>query len=484
MPTPQIENLTELVQKHLGIEQAQTFAPEDIVADAIARLTGRRGDVSRLRRLWDTDTAHEVVADWRPAEHTEALAQLRRVLDANLVVQRDRSGFPKTFRPLVPEMVNADRPSSLYRDLGRAVTEVLWRNPDHREAIRARLTNWRTQHPLALALAPLCSPRDLEPAAAAGASRLSRVLSSGEDPGLDAWVDTIVDQDWATWLRASENLSVDEQIESMMAMICLHLHVALLWRLWGRGERAMVFVAVAGDADRACVRAAYNMYGFWGDRPYDALRRVAEDALRRAATTPGWERLETAHQLRPWATVQIDRGRSANERFRRNITDITRTDEIPDVWAAAVNALVDAFSTPSGVATKVKDYLRGTGRAVGLIGPDTYRARKRYQMDDRAIALLARLHVHRRLDDVKTREDEKMSVDALLDDVFERYGLVVTREREPIRTAFAAPAVRAIAARFPTDEAMRRNRHNLERRLDDLRLVRRYSDASAVLHVV
>lgn len=482
MNKPQLENLTESLQKHLGIEQAQTFAPEDIVADAISRLTGTRGNVERLRQLWRPDTAHELVEGWRAADHGDALVQLRRVLDANLVVQRGRDGVPKTFRPLMPEMVNADKPSTLFRDLGRTVLDVLWRGEELREQLRARVTGWKSRHPLALALAPLCEARPLERSQAHGTSRLGQLLAGGEDSGLADWVRTIVAEDWHTWLRASLRLSIDEQIETMTALACLHLHVALLWRLWGQGERAIVFVAVAGqDMERACAKAAYNMYGFWGDRAYERLRLMAEHAVARARAVPGWDKLESDKDLAAWAAVGIDRGRSANARFQQRIKD---SQHIPNenLAGALVDALVEAFSTESGVATKVKDYLRGTGRAVGLIGPDTYRARKRYQIDERAISLLARMHVHR--ETIHSHEDERFGVDALLDDVFHRYGLVVTRERGPIRQAFAEPSTRAIVSRFPSDEAMRRNRANLERRLDELRLVRRYSDASAVLHVV
>jgi hypothetical protein len=43
-----IENLTERLQRHLGIQQAQTISPEDFTADGIARLLGRRGDPSTV----------------------------------------------------------------------------------------------------------------------------------------------------------------------------------------------------------------------------------------------------------------------------------------------------------------------------------------------------------------------------------------------------------------------------------------------------
>jgi hypothetical protein len=39
----ELDNLTEALQRHLGLQQAQTADPDNIAADAIARLVGQRG---------------------------------------------------------------------------------------------------------------------------------------------------------------------------------------------------------------------------------------------------------------------------------------------------------------------------------------------------------------------------------------------------------------------------------------------------------
>jgi hypothetical protein len=480
--TPQIENLTETLQRHLGLQQAQTFWPEDLVADAIARLVRRRGDVERVRRLWDRARAHELVEGFRSEEHREALDRLRGVLDANLVVQRQRDGSPKTFRPFCPELVTHQKIGTVFRELGRTVVDVLWRDDEVKKGVETLVRGWRTRHPLALALTPLTVGVDEPPSQP---SNLAELLRTAGDTALDQWVETVVRQDWTTWLRSAPGLSVDEQLETMTALVCLHLHVALLSRLWAGSGRPIVFLAVAGqDMDRACARSAYNVYGFWGDRAYQALRRVAVEAVDLARTlAPGWESLATTRELAAWAAVPIKGARSVNERFHQLVSAAAMEPRgVP--CEALIDALTKAFSTPSGVATKVRDFLRGTGRAAGIVGPDAYRARKRYQLDERAIDLLARLHVHRPPDEVASAEEEKRGIDAFLDDVFQRYGFVVTRERGPVREILRGEALRPILRLLPGDEAMRRNRVLLERRFDDLRLVRRYSDASAVLHVV
>ncbi len=483
--TPQIENLTETVQFDLGIQQAQTFLPEDIVADAIARLVRRRGDVTRLLGLWGRDTAPSLVADFRREEHEEAIDRLRKALDVNLVIQRRRDGLPKSFRPLVPELVTHEKVSTVFRDLGRTVVDVLWRDEEVRRKIAERVTSWGRHHPLAVAIAPLCEAVAKPDALFASDSRLGELLRNGTDPTLEAWVNKVVTPDWRGWLVATERMGVDEQLDMMVALACLHLHVAVLWRLWNTGQRPIVFIAVSGqNMDRMCARAAYNMYVYWGERAHEALKRAAINALQKArAACPGFSRLETVKDLSAWGIATIEKGRSANQRFKSLVDEAAHTPGV-NPEQALQDALVGAFETPSGVAKKVKDFLRGTGRAAGLVGPDEFRARKRYQMDDRLLELLVRLHLSRE-GGPSSAEDDAQSVHAFLDDIFERYGIVVTRERHVIRESLAQddPQRRTIIRLLPGDEAMRRNRQVLEQRLDELRLIRRYSDDSAVLHV-
>ena len=85
-----LENVTERLQRHLGIQQAQTIQPEDFAADGIARLLGRRGDPSRVAQLWRRQERGALVANYRPKEHDDVLEELARVLDGTLVVQREK----------------------------------------------------------------------------------------------------------------------------------------------------------------------------------------------------------------------------------------------------------------------------------------------------------------------------------------------------------------------------------------------------------
>src|SRR6185295_1892399 len=98
------ENLTESLQRHLGLQQAQTFTPEDIAADALGRFLETRGDVARLQLLWDSPdkVGPDLVDHWHAPDHRQVLLALRRVLDASMVVQRRRDGVPKSFLPFTP----------------------------------------------------------------------------------------------------------------------------------------------------------------------------------------------------------------------------------------------------------------------------------------------------------------------------------------------------------------------------------------------
>src|ERR1035438_4571827 len=260
MATTQLDNLTEALQRHLGLQQAQTFAAENVTADGIARLTGRRGDVTHLFELW-SDKAVDLVDGWDPHEHPSVLRALRHVLGAGLVVQRYANGLPKAFQPLSPEFITNKNTNTVFRDLGRSVVEGLWRDPEVRTALKDRIGTWTGRHPLVHVLAPLCDPAKYEDKTGE-AGHLAD--AARRDPQLDKWLDGVVRQDWRTWLRATEILSPDEQIETMTALIGLHLHLALLWRL--RDQSApdtapCYFVAVAGHGmDQSCTRAAYNCY--------------------------------------------------------------------------------------------------------------------------------------------------------------------------------------------------------------------------------
>lgn len=64
MSSPKIENVTEEFQRFLGVQQAQTFSPMDVTADAIARLLERRGNISQLLGLWKEDF-RSVLDAWR-----------------------------------------------------------------------------------------------------------------------------------------------------------------------------------------------------------------------------------------------------------------------------------------------------------------------------------------------------------------------------------------------------------------------------------
>ncbi|MBV8361936.1 MAG: hypothetical protein JO189_28975 [Deltaproteobacteria bacterium] len=503
-----IENLTERLQRHLGIQQAQTISPEDFTADAIARLLGRRGDPSLVAKLWNEDERPTLVAGYRPREHEGVLAELVRVLDATLVVQREKgSGRPKTFLPLIPELVWSTRAGQLYREMGRTVTEGLWLPTERRRnGFRAELTrlitSWPEQHPLGRLLKLLCKSVDA-PSPESGGNFAAAVSS---DKRLARWVEEIVTQDWEAYLVAASHLSADEQLEMMSALIGLHAHVALLYRLIDSDDpeaKPVFFIAATKtpDDDRACDRAAYSCFSFWRDQAQPAMRRVAHDIIRLAARQNPTLRnsLSIGNFTAPavWLGQEIREGgkrkratREFREQFEAALRHAEERGETPTqllIENLLVDALYAAFDTASGPVTKVKDYLRNTGRATGIVGPEgTYR-RKRYQLDDRALELLLRLHAARG-DAVLSDEDEKQSIAAWLDDVAERYGLILTTERERARKRFelavsSTASMRALRRHFPSEQAMAANRQFLDQRLDELRVVRRFSDASSVVYV-
>jgi len=504
-----IENVTERLQRHLGIQQAQTIQPEDFAADGIARLLGYRGDPSLVAQLWHEKERSALVVGYRSNEHDEALKELVRVLDATLVVQREKgSGRPKTFLPLVPELVPAAKSGQLYREAGRTVLEGFWqptekRYPGFRVELKQLILSWPEQHPLAHLLQGLCLR--VEVASPETGANFSAAMTS--DSRLAQWVNEVVTQDWQAYLAAAKPLSADEQLEMMTALIGLHAHVALLHRLFDAdaGDGKPVFFVAATKSpsdDRGCDRAAYSCFSFWRDQAQATMRRVARDIIRHAAEQDATLRdsLSAGNWTAPqvWLGQDIREGgkrKRATHEFRdafetglRNAQERGGAPSVTILEDLLVDALYAAFDTASGPAAKVKDYLRNTGRACGMVGPEGKSRRKRYQLDDRALELLLRLHAARPPDTVRSDEDEKQSVAAWLDDVADRYGLILTNERERARQRFeravaSTPAMRALRRHFPGEQAMAVNRQFLDHRLDELRLVRRFSDASSIVYV-
>lgn len=504
-----LENVTERLQRHLGIQQAQTIQPEDFAADGIARLLGRRGDASLVAQLWRRQERGGLVANYRPKEHDEVLDELVRVLDGTLVVQREKgSGRPKTFLPIATELVHAAKAGQLYREMGRTVLEGLWqptekRFPGFRVRLEQLILSWPQQHCLAQLLQQLCRPEQVQ-SPESGGNFFAAVMS---DQRLARWVENVVAPDWYAYLAAAEPLSADEQLEMMTGLIGLHAHVALLHRLIDADlitARPVFFIAATKkpDDDRACDRAAYSSFSFWRDQAEAAMRRVARDIIRRAAEQD--QALKDSLLAGNWTAPQVWLGQEIREggKRRRATGEFREEFEIRLREAAArgetasgaliegllADALHNAFDTASGPAAKVKDYLRNTGRALGIVGPEGSTRRKRYQLDDRALELLLRLHAARAPDTVLSDEDEKQSVAAWLDDIADRYGLIITIERERARQAFeqavnASPAMRALRRHFPSEQAMAANRQFLDLRLDELRFVRRFSDASSIVYV-
>jgi hypothetical protein len=435
------------------------------------------------------------------------------MLDSVLVINANKAGVPKTFRPFSPFLINAQRPSTLYRDMGRSVMEGLWTLPglsEFREQLAVRVRSWGQHHPLALLLKPLCKKTTLDQPR----DDALLVLALRSDTALRNWAERVVVEDWKVWAKAADCLSVDEQLETMTGLIGLHLHVALLWRLGdtaslgttGERDRCRPFFFVTveghqqeigGGASQACLRAAYNFLGFWRERAHKSLEVVARQAVDKAATddTALRKALRSKSWTDPrlWSTIPIRGGKKtarATEEFKLTLISLLEEQEALDrkpeedtVRRLVAEALARPFGGNSTVVDKVKEVLRSTGRAAGIVGPNDIRSRRRYLLDERGLSLLAHLHACRPQNEIHTDEEDRTSIEAFLDDIFDRYGLVVTTDRGAVVDALskAGDTIKRLVPLLPSEEAGRRNRALLDRRLDALRLVRRYSDASAVI---
>lgn len=499
---PTLGNLTDMLQRFLGIQQAQTLKPENVTADAIARLTNTRGNIGRILALWEPNVAaagKDLVNQYDPQEHDNALRALRHVLDVSLSSLRWDDGRVRALMPLSPLLVTDKDPGTVYRDAGRTVVEGLWvgdRMAPVRARIEATVRAWEHAHPVARVLVPLATPKAVP--APRDDANLARAMK--ENVELSGWRDTLVREDWEAWLAFASALSVDEQLESMTSLVCLHLHIALLKMLAVRdsaGSRLPVlyFLAIDGD-DRnpVAARGAYGTYAFWRDRPEQSLALVANEEVDKLAESfpelrASLEAPASDVRARAWTTIHFD-GKQTSKRRENFRLELERalesaTPEIK-VRELVTSCLVKVFGrSASSVTDKTKQYLRTTGIGAGIVGPTWGTSHKRYLLDERGLTLLARLHAARPLETIKSSEEDRRSVPAFLDDIFTRFGMIVTDEREVVQRARAdAPEhAKSLWRLMPSADAMLRNHQQLDRKLDALRLVRRYSDASAVIHI-
>lgn len=493
----EIENLTEVMQRHLGIQQAQSLALENVTADAIARLTSTRGDVQRLIELWENPPSVVLDLDDAPALREPVLRFRAAIEDGFVTRRKGRSSIPVAFVPFSPRMVTRANERTVFRGAGASVLEGLWRDEAVRRGVRALVDTWESGHPVASLLAPLCAPHPI--ANTRPQSNLRDIIET--DAELSRWVDGTVREDWLAWTAAAKPLSIDEQFESMTSLIGLHLHTALLRRLCPRDATSSPLVLVSAHREahlQDCDRSARDVFDWWSDRARAALldcaaavidRAIASDPKERASLEGDWSALGR------WSTHSIVGSKPTTNRWRAALVaeieqrTTTRAAHSPTAARALlIDVLVQTFlSGTSHVVSKMRDFLRYTGIAAGIIGPTGRFARKRYLLDDRALDLLVRLHVQRPEETVRSSAEEKRSVAALLDDVFDRYGLAIDGRSDAVRSAIARAAsheqLRVLRKHLPGDRALDDNRAAFEARLDELRLVRRYSDASATLHV-
>lgn len=490
---PTFGNLTTLTQKRLGVQQAQTITAETLASDAIARLHQRRGDVRKLVELYLRPEANLQGA---AAGVPGAPARVRALVNGMTTV-RSRQGWPHSFLPYTPELVTDREVNRIFRDMGTTVVDALWggAQSDLSASIREVTSGW-ARHPLARVFAGLCDPRPI-PAPRAGTEARSYLRERLEEPegsSLADWARGTVGEDWGAWVAASGGMSIDEQLQTFSILIGLHLHVSLQWSIAPIGGRPLSFCVTPDAPPGPLVSASCNVYQWWQGRTLAVLQAVALEQVDAIAASnrdlDGALDANDAALLNRWREVKIESARQQTadrfqQRYQQELTrraDAAQARQVQLSRDDAKDIVRDALLHPfAPSAEKFRDYLRQTGRAAAYVGPDARFSRKRYQIDARLLGLLARLHTCRTEQQVRTQEEERHSMEGFMDDIFDRYGILVARGREPAEVALSTPAMQPLLRFLPNEASTEANRHAVEHCLDGLRLLRRYSDASAVL---
>ncbi len=143
--------------------------------------------------------------------------------------------------------------------------------------------------------------------------------------------------------------------------------------------------------------------------------------------------------------------------------------------------MLAVFGSRSRVLHKVFECVRSVGDGAGFIGPKGTHQKKRFMLRADLLETLSVLHcshVRKRL----IEGDDPLSVGTMLETWFGRYGIVVDAARPEVVEAIERGRLDTrLVSHLPDAALSSDNVRELEDRLVELRLARRFSDASVTL---
>jgi hypothetical protein len=471
-----IGSLTILVQKKLGIQQAQSINRGGLLCDVISQLTGVRGSQADLISLYKMPSKYLE----GPGSDNLRVQENVKVLIRSMVIRfNKKTGEPEAFRPFCPSFINSAHASKWFRGVGATVVGGLLggRTSDIASEINAIARNWE-RHQVAGIFKSFCVADGQS--APEEKSYLRDVCLDNTETPASRWIRDSAEQDWRAWIKLVPSLSIEEQMESLATLAGLQLHRLMQIQLTSNDETGVLCLAPSA----VNTAASTNIYTWYRHQVTHFIRKVAENEVDRIASLhPALADFASENIRNIWMTqVKFEsRGNKESEKFRAKFSQklqdeisawLTRNDNQPLTDAAGREAVVNAYiSTTVGLDKKIVSYFRDTGAIGEIVGPPAAR-HKRHVIGPQLLSLLASLHCLRDPADVRTLETEKNSISAFFDDVRARYGIVLSKGRAHFRGQEWASSL---------PPSLEENGAEISSSLERMGQLRRYSDHSAVL---
>jgi hypothetical protein len=534
-------SVPDTLKEFYGLDYLYNVLPLDVVGDTFGAVFGKRRVLKALRQLYRNGKPE----DWRrllPAgAASDVVFAFQRLVRERVTVSQSRQGEPITLAPLSRDLIaegQGDKPvQNAFRAIGNFGAKLF--TPEARRLLAERVSRWEQQPlaRLAVAIVDYADGWSAGPTGKADAARTAPPVPPSDDPHLRTAQED-VERLLAAWDRAP--FGPEQQLDQLRTLLCFHITLHLFatagqrleHRADDEGFRPFFLCDAAQTVGSSIARPAYHSLVLWMGRLREGNHEICWRSARSLRTDMKGLWRQTFEQLAEhrgagWDAAVVDTARGLLRRltesgrrkatskqatdFERALSDeltplfeqaagtggqaelfaAIRSEQAPlfeprlptdaQLESALARAMLTLYGGRSRTLDKVFDCIRAVGDGAGFIGPKGTHQRKRFLLRADLLEVLAVVHLERSARG-EVASDEPSSVDALLTAWFERYGIVVDASRPEVVAAVDGGRLDArLMATIPDASLSAENHHELEDRLIELRLARRYSDASVCL---
>jgi hypothetical protein len=500
-----VSTVPDELKRHFGAEYLYNVLPGDVVGDTLGVLFGGRRDLEKFRASFRREAAPDWKALVEGGTSESVVDQLRELVLARLTLSRTRAREPITLLPLAIGLVGDPRRKSVanaYRAVGSVAAQFF--TPESARNLRDAVLRWEAQPLARLGLAVV--------------SHFSGDRTTALDPTAPPveprdQANDVAREDVAALLHAWKigGFGPQQQFEQLRALLCFHLVLYLVHRaatpLAHRGEVHRLPVFFLCDASQSVgstfSRLAVSSFAFWRRRLEATTRELCyrSAASVRRSLGSSWDsafaQLGTAsasdrsREAENYAVLIAGRAIRETRRADRQLKELRdllseQLEGLAGVPKAAeraeaqlAEALFATYSSGSRVLKKVFDFLSSVGDGAGFVGPKGGNRKKRFLLRADLLDVLAVVHASR-VDRGLVRDEDPLAVPSLLSEWFQRYRVVVDASSRTVMDAWGTGWIDE-GLSLPDSAVSADNLRELEDRLIELRLARRYSDASVTL---